>query len=100
MNYGDSFSVSGKIHLTSIAGLVHVNDLNLTTQILVPPCYTCLIYAIKVFGYPPKIFHHLSIFLWVPKLLYDIYWTGVTWRDQNLGRKVEVIYMDEPCNAC
>ena len=28
------------------------------------------------------------------------YWTGLTWKDQNLGRKVEVIYMDEPCNAC
>ncbi len=37
---------------------------------------------------------------WVPKLLHGIYRTGVTWRDQNLSRKVEVSYMDEPCNAC
>ncbi len=37
---------------------------------------------------------------WVSKLLYGIYRTGLTWRDQNLGRKVEIIYMDEPCNAC
>ncbi len=29
-----------------------------------------------------------------------IYLTGLTWKDKNLGRKVEVIYMDEPCNAC
>ncbi len=34
------------------------------------------------------------------KLLHGIYRTGPTWKDQNLGRKVEVIYMDEPCNAC
>ena len=37
---------------------------------------------------------------WLGELIYGIYRTGVTWRDQNLGRKVEVIYMDEPCNAC
>ncbi len=86
--------------LSSIAGLVDVNDLNLTTQILLSPCHICSVYAIKEFSYPPKIFHHLWIFLWVLKLLYGIYQTGVTWRDQNLGRKVEVIYMDEPCNAC
>ena len=36
----------------------------------------------------------------ISKLLNGIYRTDVTWRDQNLGRKVEVIYMDEPCNAC
>ncbi len=36
----------------------------------------------------------------IPKLLYGIYRTDVTWRDQNLGHKVEVIHMDEPCNAC
>ena len=39
------------ITLTSIARLVHVNDLNLTTQILVPPCYICSVYAIKEFGF-------------------------------------------------
>ena len=33
------------------------------------------------------------------KLLRGIYRTGLTWKDQNLGREVEVIYMDEPCNA-
>ena len=38
--------------------------------------------------------------VWEPKLVYGMYRTGVTWRDQNLGRKVEVIYVDEPCNAC
>ncbi len=36
----------------------------------------------------------------LPELLHGIYRTGLTWKDQNLGRKVEVIYMDEPCNAC
>ena len=29
-----------------------------------------------------------------------VYQTGLTWKDQNLGRKVEVKYMNEPCNAC
>ncbi len=70
--------------LTSIAGLLHVNDLNLMTRNFVPLRYTCPVYAIKQ---------------WVPKLLYGIYRTDVTWRDQNQGHKVEVIYMDEPCNA-
>ncbi len=37
---------------------------------------------------------------WVPKLLRGRYQTGLTWKDQNMGRKVEVIYMDAPCNAC
>ena len=36
---------------------------------------------------------------WVPKLLCGIYRTGPTWKDQNLGRNVEVIYMDEPCKC-
>ena len=39
-------------------------------------------------------------FQFVPELLHGIYRTVLTWKDQNLGRKVEVIYMDEPCNAC
>ena len=34
-----------------------------------------------------------------PKLLHGINRTGLTWKDQNPGRKVEVIYMDEPCNT-
>ena len=34
--------------LTSIAGLVHVNELDLTTQILVSPCDTCPVYAINI----------------------------------------------------
>ncbi len=34
--------------LTSIAGLVHVNDLDLTTQILVSPCRTCPVYTEQV----------------------------------------------------
>ncbi len=59
--------------LTSIARLVHVHDLNLTTQILVPPCQTWSVYAIKEFGYPPKIFRHLWIFLWVLKFFFLIY---------------------------
>ena len=40
--------------LTSIAGLVHVSDLDLTTQILIFPCQTCQVYATKQFGSPPK----------------------------------------------
>ena len=32
--------------------------------------------------------------MWEAKLVYAIYRTGVTWRDQNLGCKVQVIYMD------
>ncbi len=39
-------------NLTSIAGLIHVNDLNLITQILVSvPCQTCSVYATKQFGW-------------------------------------------------
>ncbi len=38
--------------------------------------------------------------LFLSKLPNGIYRTGLTWKHQNLGRKVEVIYMDEPCNAC
>ncbi len=45
----------------------------------------------------PEVAENLRI---VPKLLHGIYQTGLTWKDQNLGRKVEIIYMDEPCNAC
>ncbi len=37
---------------------------------------------------------------WVTKLLRGIYLTGLTWKDQNLGREDEVKYMNEPCNAC
>ncbi len=29
-----------------------------------------------------------------------LYRTGLTQKDQNLGRKVEVKYMNEPFNAC
>ncbi len=36
----------------------------------------------------------------VPKLLDGIYPTDLTWKYQNLGRNIEVIYMDETCNAC
>ncbi len=70
----DNFLESKLRLLTSIAGLVHVNDLDLTTQILVSPCHTCSVYG--------------------------IYLTGLTRKDKNLGRKVEVKYMNEPCNAC
>ncbi len=53
--------------LTCIAGLFHVFDLDLTAQILIFPCQT-----------------------------FSIYQTGLTWKDQNLSRKVEVKYMNEP----
>ena len=36
----------------------------------------------------------------LPKLLRGIYRSGLTWKDQIWGHKLEVIYMDEPCNAC
>ncbi len=49
------FSGPDVVALTSIAGLVHVNDLDLTTQILVSPCHTCPVYAINMFGFPRKI---------------------------------------------
>ncbi len=59
--------------LTSIAGLVHVNDLDLTTQILVFPCQTCSVYAIKQFGHKPKILNHLWIFLCVLKVFFLVH---------------------------
>ena len=65
-------------NLTSIARLLHVNDLDLTAQILVSPCHTCPVYGI----------------------IRSIYRTGLTWKNQNLGRKVEVKYMNKPFNAC
>ncbi len=51
------------IILTSIVGLVHVNDLDLKIQILVSTCHTCLVCAIKKFCFPRKILRHLWIFL-------------------------------------
>ena len=54
----------------------------------------------KEFEYSQKNPEVVENLRWVPKLLYGIYGTGVTWRDQNVSRKVEVIYMDEPRNAC
>ncbi len=45
--------------LTGIARLVHVFDLNLTTQILIFPCWTCSLSSTKQFGYPPKILSHV-----------------------------------------
>ncbi len=65
--------VNGLLSLTSIAGHVHVNDLDLTTQILVSPCHTCSVYAIKKFGFPCKILRHLWIFLWVLKVFFLIH---------------------------
>ena len=58
---------------TGIARLVHVSDLNLTTQILIFPCLTCSVYATKQFGYPPKILCHVFIFLWVLKVFFLIH---------------------------
>ena len=43
--------------LTSIAGLVHVNDHNLTTQILVFPCQTCSVYAMMSSSYTLNLYH-------------------------------------------
>ncbi len=54
----------------------------------------------KEFEYSQKNPEMAENLRFVPKLLHGIYQTGLTWKDQNLGRKVEVIYMDEPCNAC
>ncbi len=63
--------------------------------------YRYFIPTTKHFGYPPKILcHGVKSYVGTQTCLWHIYRTGVTWRDQNLGRKVEVIYMDEPCNAC
>ncbi len=39
------YCLRSNLLLTSIAGLVHVNDLDLTTQILVSPCDTCSVYT-------------------------------------------------------
>ena len=54
----------------------------------------------KEFEYSQKNLETAENLRWVSKLLSGIYRTGLTWKGQNLGRKVEVIYMDEPCNAC
>ncbi len=54
----------------------------------------------KDFEYSQKNSEVVENLRYVPKLLHGICRTGLTWKDQNLGRKVEVIYMDEPCNAC
>ncbi len=54
----------------------------------------------KYFEYSQKNPEVAEILRLVHKLLHGIYRTGLTWKNQNLGRKVEVIYMDEPCNAC
>ena len=43
------------MYLTSIAGLVHVNDLDLPTQILVSPCHTCSVYTEQVWHGETKI---------------------------------------------
>ncbi len=54
------------IYLTSIAGLVHVNDLDLTTQILVSPCHTCSLYTELVL--------HGKIKIWVVRSLDTSLW--------------------------
>ncbi len=54
----------------------------------------------KDFEYSQKNPEVVENLRFVPKPLNGIYRTGLTWKDQNLGCKVEVIYMDEPCNAC
>ena len=53
----------------------------------------------KDFKYSPKNLETAENLRWVPILLRGIYRTGLTWKDQTLGRKVEVIYMDKPRNA-
>ncbi len=54
----------------------------------------------KDFEYSQKNLVMVGNLKWVPKLLCGIYLTSLTWKDKNLGRKVEVKYMNEPCNAC
>ena len=54
----------------------------------------------KDFEYSQKNLGMVMNLKWVPKLLCGIYLTGLTWNDKNLGRKVEVKYMNEPHNAC
>ena len=56
---------------------------------------------IKNFEYSQKNLDKTEILIrWIPKLLRGIYRTVLTWKDQNMGRMVEVKYMNEPCNAC
>ena len=54
----------------------------------------------KNFEYSQKNLEMTGNLRWVPKLLCCIHGTGLTEKDQNLGCKVEVRYMNEPCNAC
>ncbi len=61
------------VSLTGIARLVHVNDLNLTTQILTFPCQTCSVYAMKQFGYPLKV---EKVKIWVVRLR-SFTWTSL-----------------------
>ncbi len=41
----------------------------------------------------PEVAENLRL---VPKLVHGIYRTGLTWKDQNMGRKVEVITWTSP----
>ncbi len=41
---------------------------------------------------------NLKIYFKRPYGIYNT--TGLTWKDQNQNRKVEVKYIDESCNAC
>ena len=95
--------------LTSIAGLVHVSDLKLTTQILIFLCQTCSVYATKQFGYPSKILHHLLINLWVFKVISLIHtiWPpsgviGLLSIDSDCGCNIHIISRDpmEICDEC
>ncbi len=54
----------------------------------------------KKFEYSQKNQVMTENLMWILKLLRGIFLTGLTWKDQNLGRKVEVRYMNEPYNAC
>ncbi len=57
--------ISHIIHLTSIAGLIHVNDVDLTTQILVSPCDTCSVCAINFFMAHTEQVWHGETKIWV-----------------------------------
>ncbi len=54
----------------------------------------------------PKLHYHVMVYtehVWHGKTKMfqtSLLHIGVTWRDENLGHKVKVIYINEPCNAC
>ncbi len=82
------------LHLTSIARLIHVNDLDLTTEILVSPCHTCSVHAINKFGFPNRFVayteqvYHGKIKIWVVRLRSNI-WTSLAMPVKQTGRPMD-----------